>query len=189
MNTKWVTLQPLGQPKPSCWQFYLNCKNVGSEAGYNDPNATIRGRKFYWHKPNVTAERPQGGADVNSVWDQRNGKGQPIADDQNKTVELLLPERAVFEFEFTVDFENLSDADLGLLLLTLKPNLLDKNLKLYHHIGMGKPLGLGSAEVEIVSLTLYDSTQRYQDLMSDGVRTVQGSERVCEEARKYVLIF
>lgn len=174
-KTQWVTLQPLGQPHPSCWQFYLNCQNQGQDAGYNDNNATIRGRKFYWHKPQVTTEQPNGNANVNSVWDQRGGNGIPVADDQNKTVELLLPKNENEEpcvFEFTVDFENLSDEDLGLILLTLQPNLLGQNIlkaagfssELYHHFGMGKPLGLGSAKVEIISLCLYDNSKRYQDL-------------------------
>jgi CRISPR-associated protein (TIGR03986 family) len=193
-KTQWVTLQPLGQPKPSCWQFYLNCQNVGQNAGYNDDNATIRGRKFYWHKPNAHANRPQSGADVNSVWDQRGGNGQPLADDQNKTVELLLPDNAVFEF--TVDFENLSDAELGLLLLTLQPNLLGEQAleevgvssHLYHHFGMGKPLGLGSAEVQIKSLTLFKDCQRYQSLEESGEERVEG-EQVAALVKRFVTAF
>jgi CRISPR-associated protein (TIGR03986 family) len=193
-ETQWVTLQPLGQPKPSCWQFYLNCQNVGQNAGYNDDNATIRGRKFYWHKPNAHANRPQSGANVNSVWDQRGGNGQPLADDQNKTVELLLPDNAVFEF--TVDFENLSDAELGLLLLTLQPNLLGEQAleevgvssQLYHHFGMGKPLGLGSAEVQIKSLTLFKDCQRYQSLEESGEERVEGEE-VAAFVKKFVTAF
>jgi|GEM_PF-1714433 len=193
-KTQWVTLQPLGQPKPSCWQFYLNCQNVGQNAGYNDDNATIRGRKFYWHKPNAHANRPQSGADVNSVWDQRGGNGQPLADDQNKTVELLLPDNAVFEF--TVDFENLSDAELGLLLLTLQPNLLGEQAleevgvssQLYHHFGMGKPLGLGSAEVKITSITLFKDCQRYQSLEESGEKRVEG-EQVAAFVKRFVTAF
>jgi CRISPR-associated protein (TIGR03986 family) len=190
-KTQWVTLQPLGQPKPSCWQFYLNCQNVGENAGYNDDNATIRGRKFYWHKPQVTAEKPQQGANVESIWDQRGGNGQPLADNQNKTVELLLPDNAVFEF--TVEFENLSDADLGLLLLTLQPNLLGEDIlneagfspQLYHHFGMGKPLGLGSAEVKIVSLTLFKDCQRYRSLGESG----EEEKQVPEFVRKFIAAF
>lgn len=198
-KTQWVTLQPLGQPYPSCWQFYLNCRNIGENAGYNDSNATIRGRKFYWHKPNVTTKQPQGMGNINSVWDQRGGDGKPVADDQNKTVELLLPkndEGKEATFEFTVDFENLSDADLGLLLIALQPNLIGEqtlrqsgfSVELYHHFGMGKPLGLGSAKVEICSLTIYDNAKRYQDLMASGTQIYQ-REQVCEVAKKYILAF
>ncbi|MFA0783440.1 TIGR03986 family type III CRISPR-associated RAMP protein [Fervidibacter sacchari] len=193
-RTQWVTLQPLGQPKPSCWQFYLNCQNVGENAGYNDDEATIRGRKFYWHKPNAHANQPQSGADVNSVWDQRDGSGRPLADNQNKTVELLLPDNAVFEF--TVDFENLSDADLGLLLLTLQPNLLGENVlqeagfssQLYHHFGMGKPLGLGSAEVKIVSLTLFKDCHRYRSLEESGEEQVEEAQ-MPEFAQRFIAAF
>ncbi len=200
-KTQWVTLQPLGQPHPSCWQFYLHCQNSSQQtgydnAGYNDDHASIRGRKFYWHKPQVTAEKPDGQANINSVWDQRGGNGRSVPDDQNKTVELLLPEGAVFEF--TVDFENLSDADLGLLLLTLQPNLLGGQAlsnqgfseHLYHHFGMGKPLGLGSAEVQIVSLTLYDSAERYQDLFATGAKCYQPEDKAFQEqVKKFVMAF
>ena len=168
IQTQWVTLKPLGKPHPSCWQFYLKAKDVGDDAGYNDDNATINGRKFYWHQPGTTAD---------SVKDERKTEQrQPQPpDNQNKTVELLLPktkQNTETTFTFTVDFENLSEADLGLLLLTLQPNLLGEgNIpsdKLYHHFGMGKPLGLGSAEVSITELTLIDRARRYQSLTDDG---------------------
>ena len=70
-----------------------------------------------------------------------------------------------------MDFENLSDEDLGLLLLTLQPNLLGEGIpsdRLYHHFGMGKPLGLGSAKVTITGLTTYNRVERYQGLTADG---------------------
>jgi len=171
-ETQWVTLKPLGQPHPSCWQFYLKNNDANysdTNPAYNDDNAVIRGRKLYWHQHNI---------DANSVKDMRiNDNGQPQPpDNQNKTVELL-PEGA--SFNFTVDFENLSDDELGLLLLTLQPNLVseipdlfgqDKPLSknLYHHFGMGKPLGLGSAEVTIDNIKLIDRAKRYQSLDCSG---------------------
>lgn len=170
IQTQWVTLKPLGKPHPSCWQFYLHAEDSGPNAGYNDDNATINGRKFYWHKPGTTA----GSVKDERKTEQRQPQPQP-PDNQNKTVELLLEktkQNKEMTFTFTVDFENLSDADLGLLLLTLQPNLLGEgNIpsdKLYHHLGMGKPLGLGSAEVKITGLTMIDRAKRYQKLTCDG---------------------
>jgi hypothetical protein len=109
-------------------------------------------------------------------------------------VELLLPNNAVFEF--TVDFENLSDAELGLLLLTLQPNLLGEQAleevgvssQLYHHFGMGKPLGLGSAEVKIKSITLFKDCQRYQSLEESGEERVE-REEVAAFVKKFVTAF
>ena len=175
ITTQWVTLKPLGKPHPSCWQFYLNAEDSGTNAGYNDDNATILGRKFYWHQPDVkiNSKNPTD----NIVADRRKDKdGNPQSpDNQNKTVELLLPKTkqgGEVSFKFTVNFENLSDAELGLLLLTLQPNLLDKgnipSEQLYHHIGMGKPLGLGSVEVEITEIDLINRAKRYQSLTDDG---------------------
>lgn len=168
IQTQWVTLKPLGQPHPSCWQFYLDATDSGPNAGYNDDHATINGRKFYWHQP---------GTKASSVKDERKTeKRQPQPpDNQNKTVELLLEKTKqgkVVSFTFTVDFENLSKAELGLLLLTLQPNLLGEgnipSLQLSHHMGMGKPLGLGSAAVVIDTLMLIDRATRYQNLTADG---------------------
>ncbi len=146
---KWVTIKLLGQPHPSCWQFYLNSKDYGEDGGYNDNNAKIRGRKFYWHQPDVTIDKIEDHREKD-----QNGNNIPLPDNQNKTVELLMPK---VTFTFSVDFENLSDSDLGLLLMTLQPNLIDVpniSKELYHHLGMGKPLGLGSAKVEIDKLIL-----------------------------------
>jgi len=179
-QTKWVTLKPLGKPSPSSWQFYLwnpatpdkpasfgyNPGDISRRAAqqYNPSDkdyAEIRGRKFYWHQPD---------AEENSVadWRKTEQKTPHPPDDQNKTVELLPLETT---FTFTVDFENLSDEDLGLLLLTLQPNLLGEGIpsdRLYHHFGMGKPLGLGSAEVKIAKLTLINRAKRYQSLSDNG---------------------
>jgi CRISPR-associated protein (TIGR03986 family) len=188
IQTTWVTLKPLGKPHPSCWQFYLHAEESGPNAGYNDDNATINGRKLYWHKPGTTAD---------SVKDERKTEQrQPQPpDNQNKTVELLLEktkQNTETAFTFTVDFENLSDADLGLLLLTLQPNLLGEgNIpsdKLYHHLGMGKPLGLGSADVKITEFTVIDRAKRYQSLIGDG-KTVSTNPAESQPAKDSIDAF
>jgi len=159
-----VTLSPLAQPHASAMSFYLQEPNNPHKAGsYGKQNEisrpfSLRGRKFYWH------QEPKG------QWSDTRDNGQPKQDSQNKTVELL---KEGTTFTFTVEFDNLSDADLGLLLLTLQPSLLGEenvsSIQLYHHLGMGKPLGLGSAGVVVDKLTLINRALRYQSLAADGI--------------------
>jgi CRISPR-associated protein (TIGR03986 family) len=161
-ETEMKTLKPLGQPHPSAMSFYLQAVEDPQQKGsYEHDSFELRGRKFYWHQQVSPAD----------VEDTRDG-GEPLRDNQNKTVELL---REGVTYTFIVEFDNLSEADLGLLLLTLQPNLLGSgnvpSMQLYHKIGMGKPLGLGSAAVQIQRLTLINRAVRYQSLGGDGATT------------------
>lgn len=96
-----------------------------------------RGRKFYYH-------RPQG---LQTSRDKS---------DQNKTVETLLP---VATLEFKVDYENLSDDELALLIFALT---LEDPIR--HKIGMGKGLGLGSVQITIEEWRTIDLARRYHQL-------------------------
>lgn len=100
----------------------------------------VRGRKFYYHHPP--------GRVVTRM--QKDG--------QNKTVEAVKPGAV---FTFSVDYVNLSEPDLALLLyaVALEPDLR-------HKIGMGKPVGLGSAHIEIVRWEALNHANRYRSLGS-----------------------
>jgi len=128
-QTQRLTLAILSAPKPRHKPFYSREPDKRE--------APIRGRKFYFHRPQGARERSQ-------------------KDGQNKTVEAVLP-GAVFKFE--VEYTNISEADLGLLLFAL--TLWDDTC---HKVGMGKPIGMGSAKIEIVSLQALDRAARYQTL-------------------------
>jgi len=54
------------------------------------------------------------------------------------------------DFEFTVDFINLTEEELAYLTYTL---LLEDRLR--HHLGYGKPYGLGSARIAVTQLELW----------------------------------
>lgn len=97
----------------------------------------IRGRKFYYHRPAGVLLRSE-------------------RDRYNKTV-LAVPRGTVFNFE--VDYVNLLREDLDLLLfaLVLWPETC-------HKVGMGKPLGLGSAKIALRSVQTLDQRQRYRTL-------------------------
>lgn len=128
-QTRQITLAVLSAPKPRHKPFY----SIKS----NDPTPEIRGRKFYYHRPQGPRERVQ-------------------KDGQNKTVEAVLP-GATFTFE--VEYSNLVEADLSLLLFGLV--LWDDTC---HKVGMGKPIGMGSAKIEVTALTILDRQSRYRQL-------------------------
>jgi len=128
-TTEWFTLAVLSAPKPRHTPFY------STEPKQRTP--PIRGRKFYFH-------RPQG------VLTRR------AKDGQNKTVEAVMPP-ATFSFE--VEYTNLSDADLNLLLFALV--LWEDTC---HKVGMGKPIGLGSAKIEITEIRQLDYRARYKQV-------------------------
>jgi CRISPR/Cas system CSM-associated protein Csm3 (group 7 of RAMP superfamily) len=82
----YITLAILSAPKPRHKSFYS--KNP------NEPDLTPRGRKFYYHRPKGVLAREQ-------------------KDGQNKTVKAVKPKT---EFCFEVEYSNLTQQDLDLLL-------------------------------------------------------------------------
>ena len=126
-------------------------------AWYEDPQqqGSLRGRKFYYHRP-------------------LGPRRTTVKNEYNKTIEAVRP-GAVFEFE--VDYTNLTEAELALLVftLTLEPDMAYK-------VGMGKPVGLGSARIEIVGWDQVDRQARYRQFGS-GVTTLEGEALNAEIAR------
>lgn len=159
-----IPLKILSSPKPSCTYFYL----LGGD--YNSDNSKIRGRKLYYHHSidNLKYKREEG-----------DSKNNVIIDNQNVSIEALKD----FEFKSTLDFINLSKYELGLLLFSL--NLINREgQKIYHKLGMGKPLGLGTVKIDIdeESSFLIDRQKRYSIfLTSDGeIETGKESLNVSE---------
>jgi hypothetical protein len=68
-----------------------------------------------------------------------------------------------------VDYTNLTEAEMSLLLFAL--TLWDDTC---HKAGMGKPIGLGSAKIEIVELTTLDRNARYKELGAGWGETLTG---------------
>lgn len=148
-----ATLAILSSPKPTTTRFYLR---PGSERepirdGQEDyevdyswaANRQVRGRKFYRHHGGQLSEQ-----EYRRVGDTH--------DDQNRTVKGI--QQAGSTFEFTVDFENLAPVELGALLWTLE-------IEGWHHrIGLGKPLGFGSATIKVTDLQIMRPEARYTSL-------------------------
>lgn len=145
-----ATLAILSTPKPTTYRFYLRPRNgkpqdrlSDQQVDYDNPGQILRGRKVYRHHGDRL--NPQ---EYQSV----NGNKS----DQNRTVHGI--QKAGSRFEFTVAFENLAPVELGALLWSLR-------LEGWHHrIGYARPLGFGSAQIEVLSVSVLDPEARYASL-------------------------
>lgn len=126
-----VILPILSTPKPHHTAFYSD----PSEKGKN----IIAGRKFYYHENNVIEE---------SEIKYSNRTNKPY----NMKIKPLDKENV---FYGTVDFENLTEEELSLLIYAI---VLEDGM--CHKIGMGKPVGFGSIKVEIENIEFYNFLDR-----------------------------
>ena len=136
----------------------------------------MRGRKFYWHHiggGNIT--------DWKTYLSKHPSKWEPPEkSNQNVTVESL-PDGSKFCFE--IKFENLSKEELGLLLFSIDLDEEEKGLRC-HHIGMGKPLGMGSVKLNMKDIKLYNRQDRYRSLSGTGLYKKEEVENTLKQARK-----
>ena len=153
-----ITPQILSSPKPSTFQHYLTQPDEAATdraklkhyASQTPDETVIRGHKLYWHCKDAKLE---------------NFQYQGAAEERQKHKKQLTrirPVRAGARFTFRVRFENLTDEELGALLWAL-----ELPVGCAHKLGMGKPLGLGSARISVLKLTLTDRRQRYAALFAD----------------------
>jgi len=144
-SEKLETLNVLNSPKPTTYQHYLEPKD-GKANTYNH-TGQIRGHKLYWHRP---------GADYLADEDKKK-KNQDIFSDPIRKVD------AGAIFQGRIRFEQLTDAELGALLLAI-----DLPAGCAHRIGLGKPYGLGSIRIEQVRLRFIQRAERYAALFENG---------------------
>ena len=168
----------LSSPKPTTFQHYLvqkvadkiKLKHYSSQPPSDtEAGATvIRGHKLYWHKP-ALIEFPNDASDTQTS--------------------LIKPIDSEIEFYFTIDFENLSQVELGALLwvLSLSSNKSQTlgtgkpGEKYCFSLGMGKPFGMGAVEIEY-DLYLSDRTSRYSNLFdSDCWKTAEALTNLTDE--------
>ena len=138
-----VTLKILDSPKPPSPAFYFRtAQGEGFIAKRNlQPGTHLpQGRKFYLHRHSSQSE----------PWSTRD------AHDQTTQKVSVTPLRPRAELWFHVDFDNLTDQELALLVYALRPNDSFR-----HKLGMGKPLGLGGVEITPVALLETDRAKRY----------------------------
>jgi CRISPR-associated protein (TIGR03986 family) len=169
----------LASPKPTTFQHYLvqpentnaekqNLKHYASEP---IKDTVIRGHKLYWHQgSNPNIEHPNPGE----------------ASDTQLT--QIKPIKTGVSFKFTIDFENLSDVELGAIIWVLE---IAQNDKYRLSLGMGKPLGMGAVKINH-ELYLSQRENRYTQLFNanDWNRAEEistQSSQYKDEFEKYIL--
>ena len=140
-----MVIPELSSPKPSATEFYLE-RPRGADLWNYDYSGTwqnqdfvyqkgyrprIRGRKFYWHGGKV-----------------RDLERQPLHQDETVSDRnvMIRPLDKGERFLFRVYFNEVSEIELQKLLWVIS---IGSSHEHGHKIGMGKPVGLGSIEVNV----------------------------------------
>ncbi len=180
LRLDYVILKILDSPKPPCPCLYFrnkdgSCSFIG-KAALNKRDHEPQGRKFYLHH-NVEEEMRRG-KDLYPWQTHPNLTKKGDKDSRLQQKAEIRPVNQGVTFWFHVDFENLNEYELGMLLFALEP---DK--KFHHKIGMGKPLGLGTVKVEPVGLLLMDRQKRYKEC-HDPLKQSRYPEALCDSTEK-----
>jgi len=157
----------LAAPKPASYATYLRQpenkiahgavhENVAALKKYSHDDAQLRGQKFYWHHVKKVHGQP-----ISLEYeDLKLGEGRDFE-------QRVKPLAVGNKFTFTVRFESLTENELGALLwaLTLPGT---EHMSCAHKLGMGKAIGMGTAQIDVTNLKLLDFEQRYQSLSASG---------------------
>ncbi|HEY1349207.1 MAG TPA: TIGR03986 family CRISPR-associated RAMP protein [Ktedonobacteraceae bacterium] len=164
----------LASPRPTTFQHYLTQRQLddekkldhyGSNPADGEPTVvTIRGHKLYWHQGLGSDQKSPGPtlAQIRAtICETSDEKKAEVVDTQHTCFKPLRPE---VTFTFRVSFENLCERELGALCWTLHPRG-EPGRRYCHHLGMGKPLGMGAVELQ-ARLHFIDRAQRYRTLFN-----------------------
>ncbi|MBI4377980.1 MAG: TIGR03986 family CRISPR-associated RAMP protein [Nitrospinae bacterium] len=156
-----VPIKTLSSPKPTFCQFYLinnrkhNGKSTRPHLTYDNSNAEIGRKEYLNHSPEyLDYEDPSG--------------------EQTKFNSTIKPLKEGSKFKFKIYFQNLNNYEFGSLLYAL--NMKYNNQRVGFKLGMGKPLGLGSVEVENLEVKKADINKKYQSLFSEYESTLSEDE-------------
>jgi CRISPR-associated protein len=165
-----VTLKAFGEPHPTLTTFYLD----NLERDYNEnKEISIRGRKFYWHhKDKIGVPFSKYRKTVEMPKDDKNGQNKFA---YNSSLELMDINN---EFEFNVNFENLTDEELGVLIYAIE---LEDGL--LHKVGKGKAFGFGSCKIEIEEFIL-ENKNKYRDFFVESFEKENTKEYYINKAKE-----
>lgn len=149
----------LAEPKPSYYAGYVK-PDEGKAKHYNDDNFELRGYKQYWLKEPVSTSVEPG---------------------KEKVGTTIRPLDKGTQFTGVVRFKNLTAAELGLLLWSLR---LEKGC--FQTIGMGKPYGYGRMELTIDSLTEYTLDDLYGGDICAPTGVVLQGDACAEQVKTYI---
>ena len=153
----------LASPKPSYYAGYIKASKEGKAVHYNNEGFELRGFKQYWLKAPVETSVEPG---------------------KEKVGTRIRPLPVGTSFTGTVRFKNLTPAELGLLLWSLR---LEEGC--YQTIGMGKPYGYGRMKLTIDRLTEYGVDDLYSgDLCALGGVTLT-DDACSEKVEEYIQQF
>ena len=161
-----LTLDELGQPKPSSMEFYLKKPEVTLRPGekliawtfdyyitvdgdgrpgicFYDPD--IAGRKFYWHSRKAAGRQKtlKEALKKEEEWSQANPDQDKYITKRNKTIR---PVRSGITFYGDLYFNRITKTQLDQLIAVLN---MSKSGKYGIKLGGAKPLGLGSVELKV----------------------------------------
>lgn len=145
------TTLTLDSPKPPSPSLYLH-KNDGKGVSKADligeTSFQINGRKRYLQHQKAAVEMQQTGTD------EMLTKAERITASTKPT------------FGFWIEFDNLTEEELSLLLLSTGARQTGNEQPFHHQLGMGKPYGFGKCEMNVLAVLLKDPEQRYNSLSS-----------------------
>lgn len=156
----------LGAPKPTAFQMYLEQPHpeyARDLEHWDSERAAVRGWKRYWHRK--TQDRAPG--------HEESPFEEQVTHSTQHTI--IRPVRPSTRFSSRVRFENLNSIELGALLTAL--NLPESQC---HHIGMGKPRGMGSVRIE-ATLHLLLRRPVSDSPRTDTARTLSRYERMLND--------
>ncbi len=141
-------LQILSSPRPPSPALYFGPEYISKKGlDANRETHIPLGRKVYLHR-NLATEG-------NACWCV--ARPDSVPPDRLKQHLWVRPLRKDLCFLFHVDFDNLSELELGLLLFALRPT---KEFR--HKLGLGKPLGLGTVRLDPFALLPVARQTRYE---------------------------
>lgn len=138
---KFIRMDILDSAKPSNANFYVD-KNYNS---YDDIDATLRGRKVFWH------HKDKQDIHDTSQLEMTNIINKNASESQSTEIKPLFTGNL---FTGRLYIKDMTDIELGALLFTLG----EKDT--FHKIGAGKPLGMGSIKIHDIKLKL-ESKDKY----------------------------
>ncbi len=160
---KKVILKILDKPKPPSPALYFTkigqpCEFIEKYELKRNNGYAPKGRKFYLHYREEREIREHEGR-ILHPWETHPDLTRPgVKQSRLKQKVEIRPVKKERTFSFHVDFENLDQWELGMLCYSLKPaeNFL-------HKIGMGKPIGLGSVEIQVEKIEYINRLKRYSE--------------------------
>jgi hypothetical protein len=169
----WLQATPLvprilASPKPTAFQHYLvqtnpNIARTLYHYGSRTTETVIRGHKFYWHQGR---DESFSAAQWQIAISEEKKKLDELPKDDTQHTQFK-PVKPGTRFQFRIYFENLSEVELGALCWVLEPlghpKLGEEQKELCHHLGMGKPLGMGSVKL-VATLFFTERKARYEKL-------------------------